>query len=148
MSSTYLDILQGAKAVIGGLGLTGILADQIRVRKRPVYLAEQDTLPLIVVSPTQEGIELLTFGSQGIFLFGAMVTIVQESALRWEDLDFLLEARQKIRRALHKTSMTGVSAVMDCDYDPSPAYDAAALNAGFDVSTMGFTFKAQEARSE
>lgn len=145
--SSYWDVLTSAQAVVQGLNLTGVLTEQVRVRKKPVYLAEHDTLPLVVLSPQQEGVEQLAFGNYGVFVFPVLVTVIQESALRWEDLQWLLEARESIRRALHKTAL-GSTSVFDCDYDPAPVYDAAALNAGFDVSTMAFAFKTQEDRSE
>lgn len=143
--SVYGDILTAVKTRLQDLDL--VADEQVAVRKRPVYLAEHDAPPMIVVSPNLD----LPDGDQfsgGLFVgYEVWVTLYHEAGFAWEVLSWLLDAREDVRQALHVVGLAGASTVFDGEWLPNPAYDVPALPAGVDVSRMAFRYTSAEARN-
>lgn len=145
--SVYGDILDAVKTVVQGLSLANLPPASVVVRKTPVYLAEHDPVPLVVISPVLEGLDGLAFGDQAFTTYEVRVTVYHEAAFNWEALDWLLDVRERIRKALFVTTLAGAPTVMDAAWLPQPTYDAAGLSAGVDVSRQGFVYTSSEGRT-
>lgn len=145
MSALYYDILAGTKNVIDGLSLTG--SPSVRLRKRP-HVTRVDTLPLIVVSPGFENVvDEYTDNTQNTEYPVFVTMILAGDGALEVGLGTMLTYREEIRKALHKTSLSGVSAVIDARVWVNKAFDPALFGVNYDASQVIVFFKATESRS-
>lgn len=146
--SVYGDILTAVETLVSALsGFT--TSGQVRVRKRLSFIAGKDPLPFVCICPLTERLEMgdTTFRKEK-YDYPVIVAVIQESNLVLHNPAWQLDARQRIRKALRVTTLSGVSEVYDVvGYDPSPVFDVSAIDAAFDVSVQEFTYRASESRN-
>lgn len=147
--SVYSDILTAVKTVLDAdTGLNGVT---FAIRKRPFFsLDHGDSYPLCTISPASETYAGGTMKGQVRLKYPVTVAL-------WNDDGFAIESeaavlsvtdrREAIRKALHRGTLSGVSAVIDVDYDPSPALALAGLDQVADVSLQQFWFTTSEGRN-
>jgi hypothetical protein len=119
------------------------------VRKRPIVTREHDTFPLVILSPQQEKIHAQQF-ERGVQIDYPVAVVIlpakTSNPASAAELQALLDRREEARDALWKPYLSGVSTVMDTQYEPSPAFDLGGLDHLFDVSLQLFTFRDQDTR--
>lgn len=152
--SVFHDILVGVQSVV----LAFDVHNTVVIRKRPVvgYDDRAKLSPALsafpffaVISPGRERIKQLTTENVALVEYEVYVTLVRPGDGDLEDntAEILLSAREGIRQALHKPSLSGASTVIDSDVDPEPAFLPFGLDAGYDYSILLFRFLSQENRS-
>ena len=144
--STYRDILEAVQSRVWALAIENLPTPSVVLRKDPVYLAEHDPLPLLVISPVIDGVGELQFNNNGFFEYEVRLTLYHETGVSWALGAWLLDMRQTLRRSLFTTSLTGASTVFDGRWNPTPLYDVGLLRSGVDVMRMSFTYTSSEAR--
>lgn len=119
----------------------------IVIRKRPILLQE-DSLPLVIVSPGREVIGDEAFGNVVCYLYSVDVTIIQAGNRVYEaDVATLFDLRENIRNQLFQPLLSGAASVYDCQLETSPAFEVVSGQASnYDISGMVITYKSVEAR--
>lgn len=119
----------------------------IVIRKRAI-LVQEDTLPLIIVSPGREVIGDEAFGNVVEYLYSIEVTIIQAGNRVYEaDVATLFDLRENIRNQLFQPLLSGAASVYDCQLETSPAFEVVSGQASnYDISGMVITYKSVEAR--
>jgi len=119
----------------------------IVIRKRPV-LVQEDTLPIIMVSPGREVIGDEAFGNVVEYLYSVEVTIIQAGNRVYEaDVATLFDLRENIRNQLFQPLLSGAASVYDCQLETNPAFEVVSGQASnYDISGMVITYKSVEAR--
>lgn len=147
--SIYSDILTAVKTVLDAdAGLDGVT---FTIRKRPFFSREHgDSYPLCTISPASEKYAGGTM--KGLVRLKYPVTVCLWNAERFAveseaDVLSVTDRREAVRKALHKGDLSGVSAVVDVDYDPSPALLLSGLDNVSDVSVQQFWFTTSEDRN-
>lgn len=148
LDSVYSSILDAVAKLVFDLG--DLSADQVRIRRRPAFVKEQDDLlPLICVCPEAERVADMTFGNQDHIDYPVTVALLIEGKLKLEDLYWQLHWRQLIRRKLRATTLEAASTVYDVvDYSPGDPFDRGGHDRLFDVSVQRFTYRSVETRNE
>lgn len=119
----------------------------IVIRKRAI-LVQEDTLPLIIVSPGREVIGDEAFGNVVEYLYSVEVTIIQAGNRVYEaDVATLFDLRENIRNQLFQPLLSGAASVYDCQLETNPAFEVVSGQASnYDISGMVITYKSVEAR--
>lgn len=148
--SVYSDILSAVKTKVEGSGVFASTPIPVSIRKRAFFSASHgDTPPAVMIAPGEERIHSL-YMPDGVWVdypVHVLLVSAEGGALgNATELQYQLDRRQELRALLWKSSLSGVSAVFDCDYDPHPAFDLGGLDKLYDVSVQLFTFRAKETR--
>lgn len=119
----------------------------IVIRKRPV-LVQEDTLPIVMVSPGREVIGDEAFGNVVEYLYSVEVTIIQAGNRVYEaDVATLFDLRENIRNQLFQPLLSGAASVYDCQLETNPAFEVVSGQASnYDISGMVITYKSVETR--
>lgn len=148
-TSIYWDILQAVHRRLITLAPDRLSPAQIHIRKRPAFIREHDSLPLLLVCPEAEREDEHQFGATLFVDYPVIVALLDESALVLADPSWQLARRQEIRRRLHQVLLSDASTVFDVvSYEPSPLFDLGGLDAAFDVSLQRFVYRSHEQREE
>lgn len=154
--SVYRDILGGVKDVIDGLTLSGFTS--VAIRKRPEKSSTDNLREdegLIIVSPGAEWIaEEYTENTQNV-VYPVFVTFVQagDGRLNVQSTNDLLDAREAVRKALHKPQpfedlMPSYEVdIPDVTVNLTPAFNMLLFPKNFDASQIVFFFKSTETRA-
>jgi hypothetical protein len=148
--SVYRDILAAVKTIIQALSLSGF-DDNVVIRKKPHITKHDgitDTQGIIVISPSAEIIaEEYTENLENIN-YPVHITFAQggNGVLNVQATEQLLDARESVRRALHKPSLSGVSSVIDTQVFMSRAFNPGLFGVNYDASQLTVIFKSTEAR--
>lgn len=119
----------------------------IVIRKRPV-LVQEDTVPIVIVSPGREIIGDEAFGNIVEYLYSVEVTIIQAGNRVYEaDVATLFDLRENIRNQLFQPLLSGAASVYDCQLETNPAFEVVSGQASnYDISGMVITYKSVESR--
>lgn len=119
----------------------------IVIRKRPV-LVQEDTVPIVIVSPGREIIGDEAFGNIVEYLYSVEVTIIQAGNRVYEaDVASLFDLRENIRNQLFQPLLSGAASVYDCQLETNPAFEVVSGQASnYDISGMVITYKSVETR--
>jgi hypothetical protein len=119
----------------------------IVIRKRPV-LVQEDTVPIVIVSPGREIIGDEAFGNIVEYLYSVEVTIIQAGNRVYEaDVATLFDLRENIRNQLFQPLLSGAASVYDCQLETNPAFEVVSGQASnYDISGMVITYKSVETR--
>ena len=119
----------------------------IVIRKRPV-LVQEDTVPIVIVSPGREFIGDEAFGNIVEYLYSVEVTIIQAGNRVYEaDVATLFDLRENIRNQLFQPLLSGAASVYDCQLETNPAFEVVSGQASnYDISGMVITYKSVETR--
>lgn len=119
----------------------------IVIRKRPV-LVQEDTVPIVIVSPGREIIGDEAFGNIVEYLYSVDVTIIQAGNRVYEaDVATLFDLRENIRNQLFQPLLSGAASVYDCQLETNPAFEVVSGQASnYDISGMVITYKSVETR--
>lgn len=119
----------------------------IVIRKRPV-LVQEDTVPIVIVSPGREVIGDEAFGNIVEYLYSVDVTIIQAGNRVYEaDVATLFDLRENIRNQLFQPLLSGAASVYDCQLETNPAFEVVSGQASnYDISGMVITYKSVETR--
>ncbi len=119
----------------------------IVIRKRAI-LVQEDTLPLIIVSPGREVIGDEAFGNVVEYLYSVEVTIIQAGNRVYEaDVATLFDLRENIGNQLFQPLLSGAASVYDCQLETNPAFEVVSGQASnYDISGMVITYKSVETR--
>jgi hypothetical protein len=119
----------------------------IVIRKRPV-LVQEDTVPIVIVSPGREVIGDEAFGNIVEYLYSVEVTIIQAGNRVYEaDVATLFDLRENIRNQLFQPLLSGAASVYDCQLETNPAFEVVSGQASnYDISGMVITYKSVETR--
>lgn len=122
---------------------------KIVIRKKLVLLEEDDGLtPLLVIVGKQVRPDVEAFEGVLIREYEVLFGLFYFSNMKFEtELTKLPDAAVALQKALHVTSLSGVSTVFDSDLDTSPAFDANGIAAGVDYSVFKITYKSSESRT-
>lgn len=143
--SVFRDIIAAVQSGCQTLAPTGF-STFVR-RKRP-HVTTADTLGLICVSPGNEVVIQEYSENVEIIEYEVIVTLITagDGIVNVQSTDNLLDARESIRRKFHKTSLSGVSSVFDCEVRMQRAYDPLMFGENYDASQIFLYFKSTEAR--
>jgi len=119
----------------------------IVIRKRPILLQE-DTLPLIIISPGQDSIGDEAFNNTVVYNYSVEVSIIQAGNRVYEaDVATLFDLRENIRNQLFQPLLGGAVTVYDCQLETNPAFEVVSGQASnYDISGMVITYKSVETR--
>ena len=119
----------------------------IVIRKRPV-LVQEDTVPIVIVSPGREIIGDEAFGNIVEYLYSVEVTIIQAGNRVYEaEVATLFDLRENIRNQLFQPLLSGAASVYDCQLETNPAFEVVSGQASnYDISGMVITYKSVETR--
>lgn len=117
------------------------------IRKRPV-LIQEDTVPIIIISPGEERVGMETFPITVEYRYTVQISIVQPGNRIFEgDVSTLLDLRQSIRNIMYQPFLDGSTSVYNCFMDMSPAFDVVSGDSSnYDVTGMVLTFYSIETR--
>lgn len=117
------------------------------IRKRPV-LIQEDTVPIIIISPGEEKVGMETFPITVEYRYTVQISIVQPGNRIFEgDVSTLLDLRQSIRNIMYQPFLDGSTSVYNCFMDMSPAFDVVSGDSSnYDVTGMVLTFHSIETR--
>lgn len=147
--SVYGDLLRACQQALIAQNLPGQPA--VEVRKRVALQQDELTAArpsIVLVAPDMETVK--DWDTEGVTLRYPVNVVYVEAGNRYfqDDTERVLEVRQKVRRALLKTSLDGVSHFHDVDIDFRPAIDLTGIMANFDVVAVRLTWTAYEVASE
>lgn len=119
----------------------------IVIRKRPILLQE-DTLPLIIISPGQDSIGDEAFNNTVEYNYSVEISIIQAGNRVYEaDVATLFDLRENIRNQLFQPLLGGAVTVYDCQLETNPAFEVVSGQASnYDISGMVITYKSVESR--
>lgn len=147
--SAYWDTLAGVQAVLQALPV--FAGRTVALRPALVYRADEDVLPLAIVSYRSdlwESIAELTFDNTAMLDYPVLVGLAVANAFDMAQFRWLVDAREAARKALWKTSLAASPLVFDCDYDPRPrGAELAGLGPPMQASVQQFTYRTREARA-
>lgn len=117
------------------------------IRKRPV-LTQEDTIPIIIISPGEERVGMEAFPVTVEYRYTVQISIVQPGNRVYEaDVSTLLDLRQSIRNTMYQPFLDGSAEVYNCFLDMSPAFDVVSGDSSnYDVTGMVLTFHSIESR--
>lgn len=149
--SVYQSILDTVKETVEGLELNGTGdpgAPTVAIRKLPKAGESLDTLPMIVVSPseTPEEVRPLAFGGVFRIRYRVEITVIRSGNRNViKGLDICLDWRQQIRKALQVTgAFEDVDDVYDVDFTPEVVIDRNMVNSNYDYSALGLVVTTAE----
>lgn len=141
--SVFYQILDGVRDRLSAIPSVPTIV----IRKRPILLQE-DSLPLVIVSPGKENIGDEAFGNIVEYLYSVEVTIIQAGNRVYEaDVATLFDLRENIRNQLFQPLLSGAASVYDCQLETNPAFEVVSGQASnYDISGMVITYKSVETR--
>ena len=140
--SVYGSILTACKSLI--LTIPGVTSGQVKIRKRPVFIAGVDTLPFYCLSPRRRVVRKYVMKDTVEYGYPVLVTYWQEAKFDFETVEAELAAFEAVAGKLMTLSLSGVPTVTDFKYDPQPDFDLPAVDAAFDLSAQEFTYISQQ----
>lgn len=148
-TGVHNSILTAARTILAGLTLSGIDAANVKIRKLPSVREVIDTLPCVLVSPsdTPERIEPLSFedGAKHRVVYAVDVVVVAaDSADFSTNLSTYLRWREQVRRALDQPTLAAVAPVFDVDVEPFSPLDREQLSKLYAYSGLSFRFHCVE----
>lgn len=122
-------------------------AHPVVIRKRPV-LTQEDTVPIIIVSPGEERVGMEAFPVTVEYRYTVQISIIQPGNRIFDaDVSSLLDLRQSIRNIMYQPFLDGSATVYNCFMDMSPAFEVVSGDASnYDVTGMVLTFYSIETR--
>lgn len=119
----------------------------IVVRKRAILL-EGDRLPLLIVSPAQEAVNLEAFNGVVCYDYAVNVTLINAGNRVYEpDVYSWLDLRERIRNELYQVTLSGAVSVFDTMISLSPALEVVSGSTGnYDVAGITVTYRSLESR--
>jgi len=117
------------------------------IRKRPI-LTQEDSVPLIIISPGEERVGMEAFPITVEYRYTVQISIIQAGNRIFDaDVSTLLDLRQSIRNIMYQPFLDGSTTVYNCFMDMSPAFDVVSGDASnYDVTGMVLTFHSIETR--
>lgn len=117
------------------------------IRKRPI-LTQEDTVPIIIVSPGEERVGMEAFPVTVEYRYTVQISIIQPGNRIFDaDVSTLLDLRQSIRNIMYQPFLDGSATVYNCFMDMSPAFEVVSGDASnYDVTGMVLTFHSIETR--
>lgn len=143
MPSVFWDILSSTKTRVE----TVANVPTVKIRKKPV-LVQEDSLPLILITPGKERIGDEGFDSLVEYIYEVQVTLIRAGNRIYEsDVQSFLELRQGIRQALYQPSLPGAATVLDVNMETSPPFDIVSGDSNnYDISGIIVRYKSIEQR--
>jgi len=138
---TFSTILAAAKARLESLGVP------VAVRKRAILL-EGDRLPLLIVSPAQETVNLEAFAGTVCYDYSVNVTLINAGNRIYEpDVYQWLDLRERVRNELYQVTLSGAVSVFDTIISLNPALEVVSGSTGnYDVAGILITYRSYESR--
>jgi hypothetical protein len=151
-SSTYNTVLSKAQAAIAALGLQDWNSRNVPVllRKLPKNEEDLDSLPIIVVSPSEqpEKIKPIVFGANVWVEYPVEIVIIAGGNQDYSThLDFYLSWRDSIRRLFQAPTLAGATSVFDTRMEPELVINRALVNQNYDYSAIRVWFISAESRN-
>lgn len=117
------------------------------IRKRPI-LTQEDSVPLIIISPGEERVGMEAFPITVEYRYTVQISIIQAGNRIFDaDVSTLLDLRQSIRNIMYQPFLDGSTTVYNCFMDMSPAFDVVSGDSSnYDVTGMVLTFHSIETR--
>jgi hypothetical protein len=117
------------------------------IRKRPV-LTQEDSVPLIIISPGEERVGMEAFPITVEYRYTVQISIIQAGNRIFDaDVSTLLDLRQSIRNIMYQPFLDGSATVYNCFMDMSPAFEVVSGDSSnYDVTGMVLTFHSIETR--
>ena len=117
------------------------------IRKRPI-LTQEDSVPLIIISPGEERVGMEAFPITVEYRYAVQISIIQAGNRIFDaDVSTLLDLRQSIRNIMYQPFLDGSTTVYNCFMDMSPAFEVVSGDASnYDVTGMVLTFHSIETR--
>jgi hypothetical protein len=147
MSAVKSRIRRAVKTAVAGLSLPGVDGADVVARKRLRHDPGYEVRRGIIVVALDEKEERVLFGGKVWMRYGVQIVYVQDRNIRDEDADDEDTIREAIRQALYAPSLAGVPEVFDCEYNPTPAFDAASFGDDYLLSGQQFDYLAGEDRN-
>jgi hypothetical protein len=143
MPSVFGDILTATKTRLEAIA--GI--PTVKIRKKPV-LVQEDTIPLVLVTPGRERIGMEAFDTVVEYIYEVQVTVIRAGNRIYEsDVQSFLELRQSIRNTLYQPLLAGAATVIDINMETSPPFDIVSGDANnYDISGIIVKYKSIEQR--
>lgn len=143
MSSVFFEIISAVRDRVKALPK----ANNCVIRKRPILLQE-DSLPVIIISPGQEQVAEEAFNNTVVYNYSVEISIIQAGNRVYEaDVATLFDIRQSIRNALFQPLLDGAVTVYDCQLETNPAFEVVTGQASnYDISGMVISYKSVETR--
>ncbi len=143
MPSVFWDILSSTKTRVEAVANV----PTVKIRKKPV-LVQEDSLPLILITPGKERIGDEGFDSLVEYIYEVQVTLIRAGNRIYEsDVESFLELRQGIRQALYQPSLPGAATVLDVNMETSPPFDIVSGDSNnYDISGIIVRYKSIEQR--
>jgi len=137
----FSTILAAVKARLEPLGTPVV------VRKRAILL-EGDRLPLIIVSPSQETVNLEAFAGIVAYDYAVNVTLINAGNRIYEpDVYQWLDLRERVRNELYQVTLSGAVSVFDTMMSLNPALEVVSGSTGnYDVAGITVTYRSLESR--
>jgi hypothetical protein len=148
--SVYRDILAAVQNGVDGLALDGFSKTAIRKRPHIVRTDFDDGSGIVIISPSAEIVaEEYTENTENID-YPVHVTFAQagDGVVDVSATNSLLDAREAVRLKFHKTTLTGVSSVIDVRVFLSRLFDPFMFGTNIDASQLTLIFKSTEPRSQ
>lgn len=141
MPGIYSGILGSVKQALSSIGLPVV------IRKRAILL-EGDSLPLLIVSPSQESINLEAFSGIACYDYGVNITLISAGNRVYEpDVYTWLDLRENVRNQLYKVTLSGAVSVFDTMIILSPALEVVSgSTSNYDVAGITVTYRSLESR--
>lgn len=117
------------------------------IRKRPI-LTQEDSVPLIIISPGEERVGMEAFPITVEYRYTVQISIIQAGNRIFDaDVSSLLDLRQSIRNIMYQPFLDGSATVYNCFMDMSPAFEVVSGDSSnYDVTGMVLTFHSIETR--
>ena len=118
----------------------------VKIRKKPALLQE-DTIPLILVTPGGEKISMEAFDRVVEYTYDIQITIIRAGNRIYEsDVESFLELRQSIRNVMYQPNLPGTEFI-DANIELTPPFDIVSGDANnYDISGLIIKYKSIEER--
>ena len=119
----------------------------VKIRKKPVLLQE-DTIPLILVTPGKEKVGMEAFERVVEYIYEIQITMIRPGNRIYEsDVESFLKLRQSIRDNLYQPNLPGANTVIDAIIETTAPFDVVSGDAGnYDISGLIIRYKSIEER--
>lgn len=151
MTSVAEQIADAIKVAIDATSFDGIasIKPEVIIRRRVIIReADLDYGTVIIVGIPDDTIKGQSFG--GIVELEYLVPIAIAGANNNQykvNLGLNPSFREKLRQALHTTSLSGVTSVYDIEIDLKPTFDSGAIQGAMDYSELGIRVRTAENRN-
>ena len=119
----------------------------VKIRKKPVLLQE-DTVPIILVTPGKEKVGMEAFDRVVEYIYEIQITMIRPGNRIYEaDVESFLKLRQSIRNTLYQPALPGADTVIDAIIETTAPFDVVSGDAGnYDISGLIIRYKSIEER--